>query len=139
VFNLAAVGSALSAALRKHLIWLESLPPQTCEAVAAALVRLGRVLEARSDPRAGLATNSNFTVARFRADALADLPDRRTGALRRRPAQSQGPGRMSTARSGERQESPISAMQSKAERLSNLARSPIVFVIVQETRDPRFQ
>jgi hypothetical protein len=46
---------------------------------------------------------------------------------------------MSTARSGERQESPISAMQSKAERLSNLARSPIVFVIVQETRDPRFQ
>ena len=72
MFNLAVVGSALSAALRKHLIWLESLPPQTCEAVAAALARLGRVLETRSDPRAELATNSNFTVARFRADALAD-------------------------------------------------------------------
>ena len=56
------------------MIWLESLSLQTCEAVAAALARLGRVLEARSDPRAGLATNSNFTVARFRADALADTP-----------------------------------------------------------------
>ena len=65
MFNLAAVGSALSAALRKHLIWFGSLPPQTCEALAAALARLGRVLEARSDPRAGLATNSNFTVTRF--------------------------------------------------------------------------
>jgi hypothetical protein len=30
-------------------------------------------------------------------------------------------------------------MQSKAESRKNLARSPIVFVIVQETRDPRFQ
>jgi hypothetical protein len=139
VFNLAVVGSALSAALRKHLIWLESLPPQTCEAVAAALARLGRVLEARSDPRAELATNSNFTVARFRADTLADLPDRRTGALRRRPAQSQGPGRISTAGSCERQKSPIPAMQSKGYRHRNLARCPIVFVIVQETRDPRLQ
>ena len=46
---------------------------------------------------------------------------------------------MSATRSGERQESPISAMQSNAERQWNLARSPIVFVIVQETRDPRFQ
>jgi hypothetical protein len=33
----------------------------------------------------------------------------------------------------------ISAMQSNAERQWNLAGSPIVFVIVQETRDPRFQ
>jgi hypothetical protein len=64
----------LSAALRKHLIGLESPPPQTREALAAALARLGRVLEARSDAWAGLATNSNFTVARFRADALADAP-----------------------------------------------------------------
>jgi hypothetical protein len=46
---------------------------------------------------------------------------------------------MSATRSGDRQESPISAMQSTAERDRNLARSPIVFVIVQETRDPRFQ
>jgi hypothetical protein len=39
---------------------------------------------------------------------------------------------MSAARLGERWESPISAMQSKAERRRNLARSPIVFVIAQE-------
>jgi hypothetical protein len=41
--------------------------------VAAALARLGRVLRARSYARAGFATNSNFTAARFRADALYSL------------------------------------------------------------------
>ena len=46
---------------------------------------------------------------------------------------------MSATRSGERQEFPMSAMQSNDDRQWNLARSPIVFVIVQETRDPRFQ
>jgi hypothetical protein len=34
-----------SPALRKHLIWLEALPPQTSEALAAALARLGRILK----------------------------------------------------------------------------------------------
>jgi hypothetical protein len=46
---------------------------------------------------------------------------------------------MSATRSGKRRESPKSAMQSNTERRRNLARNPIVFVIVQETRDPRFQ
>ena len=46
---------------------------------------------------------------------------------------------MSATHSGERQESPIIGIQSNAERQWNLTRSPIVFVIVQEARDPRFQ
>jgi hypothetical protein len=129
----------LSGALRKHLIWLESLPPRTCEALAAALARLGRVLGARSDPRAGLATNLIFTVARFRAVTLADAPwspDRSTSST----AYAK-PGSRKNERGppSERQESPISAMQSEAESRKNLARSPIVFVIVQETGYPRLQ
>ena len=78
------------------------------------------------------------TLLSIAAAFLARQGDLRTRLLARRPAQSQGLGRMSAAAQA-RQESPISAMQSKAERRRNSARSPIVFVIVQETRDPRFQ
>ena len=42
--------------------------------LAAALARLGRLAEARSEARAGLAINTTFTIARFRAGALSDEP-----------------------------------------------------------------
>ena len=45
---------------------------------------------------------------------------------------------MSATRSGERQDSDI-GHANNADRQWNLSRSPIVFVIVQETRDLRFQ
>jgi tetratricopeptide (TPR) repeat protein len=42
--------------------------------LAAALARLGRLAEARSEVRAGLAINPTFTIARFRAGVLSDDP-----------------------------------------------------------------
>ena len=42
--------------------------------LAAALARLGRLPEARSEVRAGLAINPTFTIARFRAGVSSDDP-----------------------------------------------------------------
>jgi len=42
--------------------------------LAAALARLGRLPEARSEARAGLALNPAFTIARFRANASVYEP-----------------------------------------------------------------
>jgi tetratricopeptide (TPR) repeat protein len=41
---------------------------------AAALARIGRLSEARSELRAGLATNPGFTIARFRAGVMDSDP-----------------------------------------------------------------
>ncbi len=43
--------------------------------LAAALVRLGRMMEAREAVRAGLALNPSFTIARYRASPSSDNPD----------------------------------------------------------------
>ena len=75
---------------------------------------------------------SQRRVSRY---SLVAGPEHLVHSLRK----ARSPGRMSATHSGERQEFPISAMQSNADRQENLLRSPIVFVIVQETRDPRFQ
>jgi hypothetical protein len=94
---------------------------------AAALARLGRVLEARSDVRAGIATNSNFAGPEHFVAAGAKPGSRKNerGPLKR----TAGIPEIGHAK----------YQQSKAESRKNLARSPIVFVIVQETRDPHFQ
>jgi TolB-like protein/class 3 adenylate cyclase len=42
--------------------------------LAAALAHLGRIAEARSEARAGLAINPTFTIARFRAGVSSDEP-----------------------------------------------------------------
>jgi TolB-like protein/class 3 adenylate cyclase/Tfp pilus assembly protein PilF len=42
--------------------------------LAAALARIGRLAEARSEARAGLAINPTFTIARFRTGVLSDDP-----------------------------------------------------------------
>jgi TolB-like protein/class 3 adenylate cyclase len=42
--------------------------------LAAALARIGRLQEARSEARAGLAINPAFTIARFRAGVFSDDP-----------------------------------------------------------------
>jgi hypothetical protein len=42
--------------------------------LAAALVYLGRLPEARSEARAGLAINPTFTIARVRISASSDTP-----------------------------------------------------------------
>jgi tetratricopeptide (TPR) repeat protein len=42
--------------------------------LSAALARLGRLAEARSEARAGLAIDPAFTISRFRAGALSDNP-----------------------------------------------------------------
>jgi tetratricopeptide (TPR) repeat protein len=42
--------------------------------LAAALARIGRLPEARSEARAGLALNPTFTVARFRSGVSSDDP-----------------------------------------------------------------
>ena len=42
--------------------------------LAAALARIGRLPEARSEVRAGLAINPTFTIARFRAGVFSDDP-----------------------------------------------------------------
>ena len=42
--------------------------------LAAVLARIGRLPEARSEVRAGLAMNPTFTLARFRAGAMSDDP-----------------------------------------------------------------
>jgi tetratricopeptide (TPR) repeat protein len=44
--------------------------------LAAALARLGRIHEARSEAQAGLAMNPTFTIARVRASAPSDDPAR---------------------------------------------------------------
>ena len=44
--------------------------------LAAALARLGRIPEARSEAQAGLAMNPTFTIARIRASAPSDDPAR---------------------------------------------------------------
>ena len=66
--------------------WLESLPPQRCEAAAAALTRLGRVLK-RGLTLGRTPTNSNFTVARFRPTqrrySLGAGPERSLDDLRK--------------------------------------------------------
>jgi len=48
--------------------------PLTHFLLAAALVRLGRLPEARSEAQAGLAIDPTFTISRFRAGALSDNP-----------------------------------------------------------------
>ena len=48
--------------------------PTTHFILAAALARLGRLPEARSEVRAGLAINPTFTIARFRAGVSSDDP-----------------------------------------------------------------
>jgi tetratricopeptide (TPR) repeat protein len=48
--------------------------PSSHFALAAALASLGRPAEARSQAQAGLAINSTFTIARFRAGPLSDSP-----------------------------------------------------------------
>ncbi len=48
--------------------------PTTHFILAAALARLGRLSEARSEVRAGLAINPAFTIARFRAGVSSDDP-----------------------------------------------------------------
>ena len=47
--------------------------------LAAALARIGRLPEARSEVRAGLAINPTFTIARFRAGGFSDDPDLTAG------------------------------------------------------------
>jgi len=42
--------------------------------LAAALARLGRLDEARSEAQAGLAINPTFTIARYRPGAVSDHP-----------------------------------------------------------------
>jgi tetratricopeptide (TPR) repeat protein len=42
--------------------------------LAAALARLGRLTEARSEAQAGLAVNPAFTISRFRANEPSDNP-----------------------------------------------------------------
>jgi len=42
--------------------------------LAAALARIGRLPEARSEVRVGLAINPTFTIARFRAGVFSDDP-----------------------------------------------------------------
>jgi TolB-like protein/Flp pilus assembly protein TadD len=48
--------------------------PLTHFLMAAALVRLGRLPEARSEAQAGLTIDPTFTISRFRANALSDNP-----------------------------------------------------------------
>jgi hypothetical protein len=43
--------------------------------MAAGLARLERLLEARSEARAGLAINPTFSVSRYRADVSSDNPN----------------------------------------------------------------
>jgi TolB-like protein/class 3 adenylate cyclase len=50
--------------------------------LAAALARLGRLPEARSEAQAGLAINPTFTIARVRAGASSDNPARIAGGER---------------------------------------------------------
>ena len=50
--------------------------------LAAALARLGRLSEARSEAQAGLAMNLTFTIARLRASAPSDSPVRMAGGGR---------------------------------------------------------
>jgi hypothetical protein len=50
--------------------------------LSAALARLGRLVEARSEARAGLAINPAFTIYRFRADWLSDNPTAAAGQER---------------------------------------------------------
>jgi TolB-like protein/class 3 adenylate cyclase/tetratricopeptide (TPR) repeat protein len=47
--------------------------------LAAALARIGRLPEARSEVRAGLAINPTFTIARLRAGGFSDDPDLTAG------------------------------------------------------------
>jgi tetratricopeptide (TPR) repeat protein len=42
--------------------------------LGAALARIGRLPEARSEVRAGLVINPTFTIARFRAGVFSDDP-----------------------------------------------------------------
>ena len=42
--------------------------------MAAALVELGRLDEARAEVQAGLALNPSFTITRYRAGAQSDNP-----------------------------------------------------------------
>jgi TolB-like protein len=44
--------------------------------LAAALTRLGRLQEARSEAQAGMAIDPSFTIARFRAHAFANIPNK---------------------------------------------------------------
>jgi hypothetical protein len=92
---------------RKHLTWLESLPPQTCEALAAALARLGRVLEARSDLGRDSQPIRISPSPNFRGNGLANTPWSTEWSTSSTACAKPGPGRMSAARSGEWQESPI--------------------------------
>jgi hypothetical protein len=80
------------------------------------LTRLGRVLGVRSDPRAGLATNSNFTVAQFSRQrvgrySLVDGVEHFVDGLRKARSRKneRGPLRRMAG-------IPDSAMQSNAER-----------------------
>jgi tetratricopeptide (TPR) repeat protein len=50
--------------------------------LAAALARLGRLPEARSEARTGLTINPTFTLSRFRASAPTDNPTAAAGRER---------------------------------------------------------
>ena len=45
-----------------------------CEPMAAHLVEVGRLDEARAEVQAGLALNPGFTIRRYRAGAQSDNP-----------------------------------------------------------------